>query len=102
MQIRWLRNRDEVLYNDPQRARRELGHRAALSLNRTVDTIRSARDYRELIASRPAGMHRLTRDRRNQWAMRLSGSLRLIVQPDSTYSVTIIVEIVDYHRRRRR
>ena len=29
--------------------------------------------------------------------MRLSGNLRLIVQPDASYSVTIVIEIVDYH-----
>ena len=102
MKIRWLRHRDERLFNDSRRARAELGHHAALRYKRIVETIELIDGFRQLIALRPSGMHRLTGGRRNQWAMRLSSGLRLIVQPDSTYSVTIIVEIIDYHRRRRR
>ena len=97
MKIRWLRQDDEELFNNPRRARRKLGHGAGLTLVRIIETIKRTPDFRELVASSPQGMHRLTGDRRMQWAMRLSGNLRLIVQPDSTYSVTIIVEIVDYH-----
>ena len=102
MKIRWLRKRDEALYNDPLRARRRLGHRAALTFEEAIGAIKRANDFREFAVSRQFGVHRLTGDRRMQWAIRLSGNLRLIVQPDSTFSVTIIVEIVDYHRRRRR
>ena len=97
MKIRWLRQDDEELFDNPRRSRRKLGRRAALTLENIIDTIVSTPDFRELVASSPQGMHRLSGDRRMQWAMRLSGNLRLIVQPDSTYSVTIIVEIVDYH-----
>ncbi len=100
MKIRWLRKHDEVLFKNTKRARRELGHQTALKYEKLIRDIQRASDFRELLASSPQGMHRLTGDRRNQWAMRLSGNLRLVVQPDSTYSVTIIVEIVDYHRRR--
>ena len=97
MKIRWLRKDEESLYKNPKRARRKLGHQAGLKLEKIIDTIVSTPDFRELVASSPQGMHRLTGDRRMQWAMRLSGNLRLIVQPDRTYSVTIVVEIVDYH-----
>ena len=97
MKIRWLRKDDETLLNNPRRARRKLGRRAALTFEKLIRDIRRARDFRELLASSPQSMHRLTGDRRAQWAMRLSGNLRLIVQPDASYSVTIVVEIVDYH-----
>ena len=97
MKLRWLRQDDEELFNNPRRARRKLGRRAALTLEKIIQTIKRTPDFRELVASSPQGMHRLTGDRRMQWGMRLSGNLRLVVQPDSTYSVTIIVEIVDYH-----
>ena len=97
MKIRWLRKDDETLLNNPRRARRKLGRRAALTFEKLIRDIRRARDFRELLASSPQSMHRLTGDRRAQWAMRLSGNLRLIVQPDASYSVTIVIEIVDYH-----
>jgi len=97
MKIRWLRQDDEELFDNPRRARRKLGHQAGLKFEDIIDAIDRAPDFRELVARSPANMHRLKGDRRSQWAMRLSGKLRLIVQPDSTYSVTIIVEIVDYH-----
>ena len=32
--------------------------------------------------------------------MNIGGGLRLVIMPNATYSITIIVEIVDYHRRR--
>ena len=97
MKIRWLRQDDEELFNNPRRARRKLGRRAALTFEKLIRDIRRASDFRELFASSPQSMHRLTGDRRAQWAMRLSGNLRLIVQPDASYSVTIVIEIVDYH-----
>ena len=100
MKIRWLRKNDEKLFKDTKRARRELGHQTALTYEKLIRDIQHARDFRELVALSPQSMHRLAGDRRSQWAMRLSGKLRLIVQPDSSYSVTIVVEIVDYHRRR--
>ena len=97
MKIRWLRKDDEELFDNPRRARRKLGHRAGLTLKKIIETIKRTPDFRELVASGPYNMHRLSGNRRTQWAMRLSGNLRLIVEPGSTYSVTIIVEIVDYH-----
>ena len=100
MKIRWLRKDDEKLFKDTKRARRRLGHRGALTYEKLIRDIQRASDFRELLASSPQGMHRLTGDRRPQWAMRLSGRLRLIVEPDTSYTVTIVVEIVDYHRRR--
>ena len=100
MKIRWLRKEDEALLINPRRARRKLGLRAALTYEKLIRDIRRARDFRDLLASSPQSMHRLTGGRRTQWAMRLSGKLRLIVEPDASYSVTIVVEVVDYHRRR--
>ena len=97
MKIRWLRKDDEKLFKDTKRARRRLGRQCALKFERLIYDIQRASDFRELLASSPQDMHRLTGDRRAQWAMRLSGNLRLIVQPDASYSVTIVVEIVDYH-----
>ena len=100
MKIRWLRKDDEALSKNTKRARRELGHRTALTLEKIIGRIERTPNFRALVASRPANMHRLTVDRRGLWAMRLSGRLRLIVRPGNSYSVTIVVEIVDYHRRR--
>ena len=97
MKIRWLRQDDEELFNNPRRARRKLGHQTALTYEKLIRDIQRASDFRELVALSPQSMHRLTGNRRGQWAMRLSGNLRLIVQPDASYSVTIVVEIVDYH-----
>ena len=97
MKIRWQRRQDKRLHSNPRLAARKLGHRAALTFERLIYDIQHASDFRELLASSPQDMHRLTGDRRAQWAMRLSGNLRLIVQPDASYSVTIVVEIVDYH-----
>ena len=102
MKIRWLRKEDEALLKNATRARRRLGHRAALTFKNAIGSIQSSSDFRDLVSTRPFGLHRLTGNRRTQWAMRLSSGLRLIIQPDSTNSVTIVVEIVDYHRRRRR
>ena len=102
MQIRWLRNRDERLFDHPRLATRTLGRAADSSFRKCIRLIVDATDFQSLVLRRPMGLHRLHHSRRGQWAFRLSGGLRLIVQPDKTQSVTIIVEISDYHRRRRR
>ena len=33
--------------------------------------------------------------------MKIGGGLRLIIMPNATYSVTIVIEIVGYHTRPR-
>ena len=100
MKIRWQRRQDQRLHDETRLATRKLGRGTAASLRKCVQSIVEAPDFQSLVAKSPLGLHRLRHSRREQWAFRLSGSLRLIVQPDRTHSVTIIVEIVDYHRRR--
>ena len=98
MKIVWERKRDERLHSDGVRADRKLGYAAAERLRKCVSEINGIPNFRELTELRPLGMHRLRHSRRNQWAFWLSGRLRLVVRPDTTYTVTIVVEIVDYHR----
>ena len=98
MKIVWERKRDERLHSDERRGDRTLGYAAAERLRKCVLAIDNASDFRALIASRQMGLHRLRFSRRNQWAFSLGGGLRLVVRPNSTYTVTIVVEIVDYHR----
>ena len=73
---------------------------SAARFDRCIDYISEADDFGSLIADKPMGMHRLTGQMTGQWAMNIGGVLRLVIMPDATYSITIIVEIVDYHRRR--
>ncbi len=97
MKIRWQRRQDEVLFDDPRRAKRELGHATAVNFRKCVQSVVETPDFRTLLIRKPMGLHRLRHSRRKQWAFRLKSGLRLVVQPDRTHSVTIIVEIVDYH-----
>ena len=97
MKIRWLRKNDEALFEDLRLARRELGHATAVNFRKCVQSVVEAPDFRSLLIRKPMGLHRLRHSRREQWAFRLNSGLRLIVQPDRTHLVTIVVEIVDYH-----
>lgn len=100
MKILWERKADEALLNDARLRDRFLGRSAGKRFENCVDHIESKPNWQSLIKSRPAGLHRLGHDRKGEWAMNLGRGLRLIIKPDATYSVTIVVEIVDYHRRR--
>ena len=97
MKIRWQRRQDKRLHSNRRLAARKLGHATADNFRKCVQSVVEAPDFRTLLIRSPMGLHRLRHSRREQWAFRLSGSLRLIIQPDRTHSVTIMVEIVDYH-----
>ena len=97
MKIVWERKRERRLLDQPKEAVKTLGHNAASKLVKCVEEIGAAPNFNRLVARRPFGLHRLRHRREGQWAMSLDRRLRLIIKPDSTYSVTIIVEIVDYH-----
>ena len=97
MKIVWERKKDEALWNDARLRDRVLGRSAGKRLRKCVRSIGRERNWQSLIQSRPAGLHRLQHERRGQWAMTLGHGLRLVIMPDTTHSVTIVVEIIDYH-----
>ena len=55
----------------------------------------AARDLADLYDQRALGLHPLTGDRRGQFAMRLTGQMRLIFTVDE--QTLIVEEVVDYH-----
>ena len=97
MKIVWERKDDEELSKSLRETERVLGRSAGKRFQKCLDDIRRERNWQSLIQTRPSGLHRLQHERRGQWAMTLGRGLRLIIKPDATNSVTIVVEIVDYH-----
>ncbi len=61
-----------------------------------VETLETAERVDHLYEITPLHFHPLTGDRRGQYALRLTGQMRLIVTVDDEQAVTI-EEVVDYH-----
>lgn len=61
-----------------------------------IETLRAADRMRDLYELRALDLHPLTGDRAGQFAIRLTGQMRLILTTDGDRRV-IIEEVVDYH-----
>ena len=61
-----------------------------------VETLEIAERVEDLFGMRPLNFHRLTGDRSGQYALRLTGQMRLIVTIEDETTL-IIEEVVDYH-----
>lgn len=78
---------------------RKLGAALAKALKLRVAELRRVSDLSDLLLG-TGRWEQLSSDRAGQWSARLTANWRLIVEPDSGDSITVIVvEIVDYHRR---
>lgn len=98
MELRYADRNLEKICTDVRRMRKTLGAQVARAL-----TLRLAElTYVEEMADLRHGTGRweeLQADRTGQWSARLTGNWRLIVEPDHSDGVVVlVVEIVDYHR----
>lgn len=62
-----------------------------------VQLLQEAPSLDELFAIRTLGFHPLRGDRRGQFALRLTGRMRLIVESGPEDGSVTVMEVVDYH-----
>ena len=106
MEILFANSQIEKLCTSEPAAIKKLGARCAEILLRRLRQMRDAKDL-ETLTRIPGHYHPLTADRKEQWACRLQGGLRLVFVPGASGEMVLkeiiaptltITEIVDYHK----
>ena len=96
MEIRFRTRRLERCFIEASRAVREWGPDVGRRYVQRVNVIMQARGLDDLANTPPLHFHMLTGDRAGQYAMRLTGQIRLVMTfPDP--GTGMIEEVVDYH-----
>lgn len=72
----------------PQVGRRYIGR---------LQAIMAAPAVADLRALRALDFHALRQNRRGQYAIRLTGQMRLILEPGADERTLVVVEVTDYH-----
>ena len=96
MEIRFRNRRLQRAFEQPGRAIREWGPATGQRYIDRVETLESTERVEHLYEIRPLNFHPLSGDRRGQYALRLTGRMRLIVTVENERTI-IVEEVVDYH-----
>lgn len=97
MELRYASRDLERTCTDARRMQRTLGAERAKKLQLRLDDLQAAEKMTDLLQM-TGKWEELKADRAGQWSARLTGTWRLIAQPEEDDGVTVlVVEIVDYH-----
>ena len=97
MEVEFRTRRLERCFENLDLAVREWGPQVGSRYVERVRAIQRARGFEYLYGFRALGFHPLRGDRRGQYALRLTGRMRLIIEPGDDPDAVIVVEVVDYH-----
>ena len=97
MEVRFRTRRLERCFERIGLAVREWGPDAGARYVERVRIIRRARSFDDLYGFRALALHPLHGDRHGQFALRLTGRMRLIVERGDDRGTVIVAEVVDYH-----
>ena len=97
MEVRFRRSYLERCADDVSQATRRWGTTVGYAYERRIELIRSARMFRDLFDFGTLDLHPLRGDRRGQYAMRLHGRWRLIVEPNENWDTAHIQEVTNHY-----
>ena len=97
MDVEFRTRRLERCFERVSMAVREWGPEVGPRYVERVRAIQRARDFEHLYGFRALDLHPLRGDRRGQYAIRLTGRMRLIIERGDEPDTVIVVEVVDYH-----
>jgi proteic killer suppression protein len=87
----------EEICTNARRMQAALGAKVAKKLKRRIAELTYVEEMADLLEG-TGRWEVLKADRAGQWSARLTGNLRLIVQPEEADDGTVrVIEIVDYH-----
>lgn len=95
MDIRFRTRRLERCFFDSSRATREWGTVVGRRYVQRVEALKAADRFETLFDVRALDLHPLREGRRGQYAVRLTGGMRLIITRDA--GVVTVEEVTDYH-----
>lgn len=96
MEIRFRTRRLQRAFEQQDRAVREWGPVTGQRYVDRVRTLRRVQRVQDLYRLGPLRFHALTGDRRGQYALRLTGQMRMIVTIADERTL-MVEEVVDYH-----
>ena len=97
MQLIFRTRRLERAYRDPGRAARLWGADVGRQYGIRLGRIQAAQDWARLTTFRTFDLHPLHGPRRGEYAIRLTGRWRLIVERGDSEGSIVIVGVEDYH-----
>lgn len=98
MEIQYRNKKIQKVCCDPKAARKEYGEKMAKILSERIDEITAAESAEEMVRYCIGRCHKLTGDRKGQYALNLVQPYRLIfIQVGEDILIAEIQEIVDYH-----
>ena len=97
MEVRFRRNYLRRCADDTSLATRRWGHPAGIRYTDAIRFIRDAHRLEDLFDVRHWGFHPLRANRKGEFAIRITGRLRLIVEYDPTTRIVFVKEITDHY-----
>ena len=97
MEIRFRTRELRRCFEQKGRAQRRWGTTVGTQYQRRVAVIQLTSTWHNLFELRTLGLHPLHGDRAGQFAIRLTGSVRLIVERGATTAQIVVVDVEDYH-----
>lgn len=97
MRVRFRSRQLERRYESHRLAQRARGAIVARRFVMRIDAIRAASGVGDLYANPVMRLHSLTGDRQSQFAISITGQMRLVVTFEDDNATAVIEEVVDYH-----
>ena len=84
-------------YEDANRASREWGPRVARRYIQRIEQIEAMPNFHSLFSIQSLRLHPLKGNRRRQYALRLVGRYRLIIEQDDTSDTVLVSEVSNHY-----
>jgi len=97
LEIRFRTRELRRCFEQEDRAQRRWGPIVGKRYVQRLTQIKSQATWESLYEFRMLGLHPLRGDRAGQFAIRLTGAMRLIVERGATETQVIIMDVEDYH-----
>ncbi len=97
MDIRFRTRELRRCFEQKNRAQRRWGVAVGTQYRQRLAHIEAQPTWDDLYRLRMLGLHPLRGDRAGQFAIRLTGAVRLIVERGATTAQIVVVDVEDYH-----
>jgi plasmid maintenance system killer protein len=97
VQVQFRTRQLERRFNNSRQATRAWGPVVGERYVERVEMLKAVEHFEHLYDIRMLDLHPLLGDRRSQYAIRLTGAVRLIISRDPVRAGVIVEEVTDYH-----
>ena len=97
MELRFRTSKLRRCFEESRRAVREWGPDVGTRYVQRLLVLQASDRLDDVYENRAFDLHPLRGDRRGQYAIRLTGSVRLIITADADRRSVIVEEVTDYH-----